>query len=298
MQAPHVSPEFFHAVLTNTSGFRTAVSDYMNSSQHACRPAVGSQLERECQGFSDPEAVITAYDHGTLIIKLVADQLVALVRELSPPYLSLASWTTLRMILESAALSSWLLDPSVDPMTRVRRSFAHRFKGLMERKGIAKSMSPDDLREAERQLNALVASADALGFPLLFDKKNQRNGAGERMPNSTNLVTDILGQGQLYKILSAFVHGHHWAYIRLSFTQTDDGTGKDATVVQRMEPFHMVGHLTFAALWLARPVWYQSRLNGGDLPALAQILDRHFVDGYIEIKEEKRFWRSSVTCSG
>jgi hypothetical protein len=259
---------------------------------HARRPLAGSQLEGECRGFSDAEALVVAYDHGTFLSLLVADQLAALVRELSPPILSLSPWTTLRMILEAAALSAWLLDPSVDAMTRVRRSFAHRFKGLVEQKGAAKSMSPADLIEAERQLDALVASADALGFPPLLDKNSKRNGAGVRMPNSTDLVTDVFDAGILYKILSAFVHGHSWACLELGFGRDDDGTGKDATIFHYIEPFHMLGHLLHAALWFAKPVWYQSRLNGYDLPALKGIFERH--SDRVQIAEKERFWRPDV----
>jgi hypothetical protein len=283
-----------HLALDSTAEFKTAVGVFLRGHRPAGRPVPGSQLDRESSGFADPEVVITAFDQGNLLINVVADQLVCLVRALTPPVLTLASWATLRLILESASLSCWLLDPSVDARTRVRRSFANSFKGLDEQKGVAKVACPADLPAAEKQLDDLLASADALGFPPLLDRKTgtRRIGAGEPMPYSTDLVADVLGQGPMYKILSAFVHGHYWAAVKLSYAQVDDGTPKDATLVHAMEPFHMLGHLVYAALWFARPVWYMSRLNGYDLKALVRIFERHA--DQVRIAEKERFWRPAV----
>ena len=94
-------------------------------------------------------------------------------------------------------------------------------------------------------------------------------------------------------MLSSFVHGHHWAAVKLSYRRTDDGAGPYATLVQSVDPFVMVGHLVKAALWFARPIWYRSRLNGFDLTRLREILEA-YADRKVTIAETERFWRDGA----
>lgn len=89
----------------------------------------GAQALAELSAFR-AESVRTAYVRGNLLIEVSADQLATLFRNLSEPALTIAPWTSVRAILESSALATWLLDPSISTQECVQRSFAFRYKGL------------------------------------------------------------------------------------------------------------------------------------------------------------------------
>src|SRR5215469_13492301 len=96
---------------------------------HGNRPAPGSKLAAEMTVFRADE-VMCAYLHGSLLIQIVADQLTALTKTITEPVQTIAPWTCLRALLESAALSAWLLEPDIGGKVRVQRSLAHRHEGL------------------------------------------------------------------------------------------------------------------------------------------------------------------------
>jgi hypothetical protein len=293
MQTPQVSPQQFEGLLKATDELHDAVRDYINAWIPKERPVPGSQLERECREFGDREAIVTAYDHGAILNDLVANQLIALTRALTPPYLSQASWTLLRMLLESAALSAWLLDPACGAADRVNRSYSYRYVGLMEQKKFAAVVNSPQISvaEADRKLAGLEAAAMAIGVQIKRGKNRKTDWIGMQAPSSTELVRIVFDEESWYRLLSSFVHGHQWAAFRLSYRQIDDGTGPDSRLVQWVEPFHMVGHLVKAALWFARPIWYRSRLNGFELTRLREILEG-YADRPPRIAEHMRFWKA------
>ena len=293
MQTPQVSRQQFEEQVKATDQLHDAVSDYLNTWISKGRPVPGSQLERECQEFGDREAIVSAHDHGVILNDLVANQLILLTRALTAPYLGQAYWTALRMLLESAAISAWLLDPDCGAEERVNRSYSYRFLGLMEQKkfAVAASSSHVSVAAADRKLADLEAQAKALGVEIKRDKNRKTIGIGMKPPSSTELVRIIFDEEPSYRLLSSFVHGHHWAAFRLSYQQTDDGTGQDASVTQWVDPFHMVGYLVKAVLWFARPIWYRSRLSGFELSTLRAILE-DYASRRIGIAEKERFWKA------
>ncbi len=292
MQTPQFSRQQFEELLKATDGLHDAIRDYLEVWNPKGRPIPGSQLESECGEFGDREAIVTAYDHGAIINDLVANQLIALTRTLTVPYLAQASWTVLRMLLESAALSAWLLDPTCGAGERVNRSFSYRRLGLIEQKKyvVAANSSHLSLADADRKLDKLEADARAIGVQIKRDKNRKTEWIGMSPPKSTALVKIVFDEEPWYRLLSSFVHGHQWAAFRLSYRQIDDGTGPEARLVQWVEPFHKVGHLVKAVLWFARPIWYRSRLNGFDLAALRAILEG-YADHPIRIADAQRFWK-------
>jgi hypothetical protein len=197
------------------------------------------------------------------------------------------------MLLESAALSAWLLDPACGAADRVNRSYCYRWVGLIEQKkfGVAANSPQVSVAEADRRLADLEADARAINVQIKRNKYRKTDWIGMPPPSSTALVKTVFDEEPWYRLLSSFVHGHQWAALQLSYRQTDDGTGPDTRLVQRVEPFYMVGHLVKAALWFARPIWYRSRMNGFDVTRLREILEG-YADRPERIVEEKRFWKA------
>ncbi len=100
----------------------------------------GAQALAELSAFR-AESVRTAYVRGNLLIEVSADQLAALFRNLSEPALTIVPWTSVRAILESPVLATWLLDPSISAQERVQRSYVFRYKGLSQQSGKATSVT-------------------------------------------------------------------------------------------------------------------------------------------------------------
>ncbi len=289
MASHQITRQQFDELLKVTTDLHDAVRCYLDDWIPRGRPIPGSQLERECREFGDREAVITAYDHGSIINDLVSNQLVALTRTLTHPYLAQASWTALRMLLESAALSAWLLDPACTAEERVKRSFSYRWIGLVEQKKFSDAADSRHSHEAQKKVLDLEAEAKTFNFEVKLDKKQKVEWIAMKSPSSTGLVKAVFNEEPWYRLLSSFVHGHQWAALQLSYQQVDGGTATDARLVQRVEPMYMVGHLAKAVLWFARPIWYRSTLNGFDLARLKSLLEG-YANGPIGMTKPPRFW--------
>ena len=173
MQTPQVSPEQFLEHLKATEELHDSIREYLDGWISKGCPIAGSQLERECREFGDTEAIVSAYYHGAILNDLVGNQLIALTRALTPPYLGLASWTILRMLLESAALSSWLLDPACTAKDRVNRSYSWTWLGLTEQKKFVASRKSPQISDAESKLATLEADAKAHNIVVGRNKKRE-----------------------------------------------------------------------------------------------------------------------------
>jgi hypothetical protein len=91
-------------------------------------PERNSQAAQELQSYSHRESVEIAYNQGTMLIIVVADQAMAFSKTVTEPVQAVAPWTCIRALLEASALACWLLDPKIDAHMRVQRSFAFRYR--------------------------------------------------------------------------------------------------------------------------------------------------------------------------
>jgi hypothetical protein len=200
----------------------------LNALGHAI--PTGSQAEAELNGFQEPERVKDAHIQANLLFEGAADHLIAFTKTVTEPAATIAPWTCVRALLESCALSAWLIDPAIDATVRVQRSFAFRYEGLDQQvkclRSFGNTADADQLinRIAEVERNAL-----GLGYPLIVNGKGKRIGIAQQMPSITDIIKVTLAEEATYRLMSAMAHGHMWAYRHLGFKFVDDG-GEPALV--------------------------------------------------------------------
>jgi hypothetical protein len=271
---------------------------------YAHRPSPNSQASIELNTFQRPESVVSAYSQGGILIDAAADQLMAFTKTVSEPAQTIAPWTCVRAVIESSALASWLLDPSLDARTRVQRSLAFRYEGLDQQFKFLQAIGNNSMASSVLdRITRAEGVALELGFPKLVDKKGKRIGIGLPMPSSTEIIKTTLNEEGVYRILSAAIHGHLWALQQLSYRRMDEasirlgGNNKTSAEVhlfeKHLEPFQVVFLCLKASNAFTKAVWYMCQVFGWDLVGLGNILDTAF--DIMRVGDDNRFWRNQKT---
>ena len=210
-------------VLKGLENYLTELARFWN--EYDPMPLTNSPAATESAFFSEPDLLNSAYSQANLLLEGSADHLMALIKTLTEPAECFAPWSCVRAILESCALASWLLDPALSPMERVKRSLALRYDGLTEEAKYGRLLDKQNTVDAvNAQIEKLEKKAVSLGLSLVRDK-GKRTGIGMVMPSVTELTRDVLHSEADYRLMSAVVHAHSWATIKAGFRQvTYDGT--------------------------------------------------------------------------
>ena len=258
-------------------------------------PVPGSIAELELQTFPRAESVHTAHSQAWMLLEVTADQLTAFLKTISEPLETIAPYTCIRSLLEAGALASWILDPTVDVRTRVSRSLALRYEGLVQQLKWAKAAG-EDPRKAQRRLDRIVAVANTLGYAPIKDRRGRHCGAGQRMPSVTALVGGMLQEEALYRLLSAVAHGHQWALQQLSFEKAPQFDTVSAISGTKLTGFtkgasidSMALLILVAASTFARVVWNQALYLGWDSNLLRTLLEEQF--DRLDAADHLRCWR-------
>lgn len=240
-------------------------------------PNADSLASTELQGFQRPESLLTAYSQGSLLIEVAADHLIGFIKALTEPAQSIAPWTIARAVLEASALSSWLLDAKIDAHTRIKRSFAFRYEGLIQQKKfIQVSGLKTEVANVNKRIGEVEELAESLGFVKLRNDKGMRTGVAQIMPSVTEIIRDTFDEESNYRLYSAMTHAHHWAYVQLGFRKA----GKDVSHENKV--FLMEKYLSFNAIWwlcsnviryFAKPIKYKCELFGWDLQQLNNTIE-------------------------
>jgi len=286
-----VSSEDVEQARAALSTLREAISDYVNSS--GVLPATGSQALREQEVFSRPESVRTAYSQAIVLLEVAGDQLAAIVKMFEAPVDTIAPWTNVRALLEASALAVWILDPRIDVATRVQRSIGLRYEGLLEQRKFFRAAGHDDLERLTKRLGELEELASTLGYPPVVDRKGKRIGAGTKVPPATELAQALLGEGGMYRLLSAVAHGHFWAIQQLSFELLPEDPAAAHTAGYRamtkvVKPAGLLYLSLGAATAFGRACWNLSRYSGWDRDRIIRILATAF--DRLGASEKARFW--------
>ena len=190
--------------------------------QYEHQPLPNSRAAKELAEFPRPESIGTVYSQGTILIEVAADYAFATAKTLTEPAETIAPWACARGVLETSALSMWLLDTGVDASERVKRSLAFRYDGLDQQKKFMKSaggrINPQTIVPRIVEIEQIVLS---LGFDKVTDINGKRIGVGQKMPSVTEIVIRMLNKEQDYRLLSAMVHAHPWALQLYGFIKTD-----------------------------------------------------------------------------
>lgn len=260
-------------------------------SECGCQPSETSTAVTELSVFQEPELVKTVYAQGNVLIEVAADHLMAFTRTIMEPVQTTAPWTCVRAIIEAGALASWLLDPGIDVRTRIQRSFAFRYEGLSQQVkfGRASGNETDTTRVIER-INAVEVTALKLGFPQVQDRRGRRSGIAQRMPPTTQLVREVLGEEATYRLLSAIAHAHPWALQQSSFRNVN--SEGDPIFKKNLEPIAVTFLSIKAADSFSKPVWYKCQLFGWDVKRLESIFSSVY-DSLGVNPAAGRFWLNS-----
>jgi hypothetical protein len=202
-------------------------------------------------------------------------------------------------MLESCALSSWLLDPKIDVRTRVQRSFAWQYEGLEQQLKYVRADGLYDDKAAnriERAIDQLEDICIKLGYPPVQDRNRRRIGIGQRMPSATEVVRIVYESESAYRLTSSFVHGHEWAMGRMSFRLAPERSTSperdlsDGVVrmVNDALPSNLILLIQMAGIIFAKPAWHHCCLFGWDRIMMRRILD-HWADTR-SVKPDARFW--------
>ncbi len=245
-------------------------------SENSNQPAPESRVIAERQGFSDAKFVDTAYAQAGTLMEVAADHLSALTRVLQEPVHTVAPWNCLRAVLESSAVAAWILDLSLDAKSRVSRSFAFRYEGLVQQLRFARAAKLiKDIETVQNRITEVESKVRALGYEVVKDKKKKKViGFAERMPCITDLVRDVLDEEANYRLLSAITHAHPWALQQLSFQvfHQDDRVflEKDVKMIS------IVYLCTKGILAYLQPVKNQTQLCGWDKDRYNEIVKQSF----------------------
>jgi hypothetical protein len=259
-------------------------------------PVVGSQAENEKTTFARPQSIVTAWSLGTQLIEFGGEHVTAFVKTVTEPIEVIACWTCVRSMLESCALSAWLLDPLIDARTRVGRVFAHRYEGLKQQLKFGRFIgrSAAEISAEENRIDAVEQDVLNLGYPRVLDRNGKRIGFCQQMPSTTDMIDTVLNEGKNYRMLSAIAHGHHWAINGLCYKpvvgDTDFG-GVPAKVFEKTDNLTGIVLLGLCAMKaLARPLWNQCHYFGWDSLRLEESLEK--VADILQAAPAVRFWRS------
>jgi hypothetical protein len=263
-------------------------------------PAKNSQAEKEMKYFSREESVRSSYSQGWLLAEVAADQLMAFTKTVIEPAQSVAPWTCIRASLEASALASWLLNPDIDVVTRVKRIFAFRYEGLIQQVKFLRSVGEEAyIEKVESRIDEVEQTALKLGFPRIQDKNQKRIGIGILMPSVTDIIQSEINEESNYRLLSAFAHAHGWAITLGSYQRIDNNeektvrefkNGRDPVLEKYLSPVSVFSLGYTGTMSLIRPVWYKSLLFGWDVKKISDLLEKNFDS--IGIKDESRFWRN------
>jgi hypothetical protein len=277
---------------------RNIVNKYDN------RPLPGSQAETEfATPLSAPSGILippefqltNAFTQSNMLFVSAAEHLIAVKRVLTVDVLTIAPWTCLRALIESCALACWLLDPSETAEKRIGKSFAYRFKDLSQSKAIANSMGDNvGAQKAEARIEEIERAAVLRGYVPLVKSNGKRNGIGEKMPELTNLVRDMLNEETVYRMSSGIIHGNMSPLRLLGFQKSNIPQVQYGVNVETYEKFTSISMIKYicqkAAISFIKPTWFKSKLYGWNQAELSAIFET--TANALSIDPTQCFWRS------
>ena len=285
--------EFVTRLRTSLTRFHEEAATFMQSQEN--EPVAGSVAATERATYPRADSPLTVAAIASILIELVGEHVTAFVKMITEPVEPIACWTCVRSMLESSSIAAWLFEPGIDAQTRVGRSFAIRYEGLVQEVKFAKSANRPkaEVQKLEDHINDVENVAATLGFPRLKNKKNERSGIGQFMPSATDMIRQMLDEERTYRLLSAVAHGHFWAINKLSFTQGTESVSGGVSTTQIIKHSGTVEGYTYLSLCVARafglPLWSQCLYFGWDKVKLTALLETVY-DEFL-VANVIRFWR-------
>ncbi|MEZ6104339.1 MAG: hypothetical protein R3E01_35820 [Pirellulaceae bacterium] len=256
-------------------------------------PATDSVAAKEA--ISTSRFVMMAASHAALSIEDGGDHLIGLTKLVVEPATATACFTCIRSMLESCAIGAWLVDPNIDQTKRQARVFAFRRSGMIECRKFA-SCNANTVMEVEfgKKIILLEQEATAEGFSLSVPP-DSKSGIGIKMPGATEMIRDVLGLDENYRLLSGIAHGHQWArqimYKQTGPAQVAGTQGVLLTKTLSTVSFMLIIQSGFLAL--TKLLWNRSCFWGINTDQLEELVET--AADRLQIKVHNRFWRSTAT---
>lgn len=254
-------------------------------------PEPGSTAASEIIGFGDRTAVATAYSLAAQLIGYSEDNLAALDFVSLSEKFAIAPWILGRAVLESCATALWLLDPDLDATERVGRSLGVRYEALRSQTKLANAgTSSANQQKARDRVDAVARRAKQLGYTVRRSDRGQVTRVASPKPHFTDLVQDMLGNSEIYRILSGFVHSDYTVLLQLATTVVRaEESGEYRMLKAHPLAPTMVAH---SAASYARAAWALALQYGGNTPELILALEKQFDTLGLSTDNEKRPWRT------
>jgi len=285
--------EIANRLVQTLQEFIDQTAQYIN--QYSIYPEDGSPGSIELESFSRRESVHTAHSLGTTLIEAAADHSMAMAKTLTEPVQAFAPWICLRSVLESSALSYWIMDIDISVRVRVQRGFALRYKGLRQQEKIARAMNDIVyLNRITKRMDQVEQDALQLGYDRVLSKNDNRIGIAIQMPPLTDIVRDTLNAESVYRYLSAITHAHHWAIRQVGFQEVDEKrvgitTLPNTRIMEKgLLASSVVDLCQSATIFLSIPLWQKSCLFGWDLVQLDRLYTSIFKS--MSIREAHHRW--------
>ena len=259
------------------------------------KPVEGSQAMKEFEASPRRESITTAWWLGLLLFESGSEHVIGFVQAITEPTLPLFVWTSVRSMLESCALAGWFLDPAIDGMGRISRTFAHRYEGIQQEMKLCRSLKrPDDeIKVSLDRIDAIENDAVAIGLDAVRGG-GKRVSIGERVLGATEMISLMLDDEVAYRLLSGVEHGHGYALKSVGLAREDSGDtmiGDIKALAFRKELTD--GKIAYLAARvikaMAVPAWNMCRYFGWNRNEMEEVLE-DVADG-VKWKEEQRFWR-------
>ena len=258
---------------------------------------VGSAAMNDIATSARPESILTAISIGDIALEHSADHLSAFNKLVDEPIETLACFTCIRSMLETAAIGAWVLAPNLSTKERIARVFAVRFDGMEQQLkfGNCINVGATELQNLEQRIINIENDATTIGYPAFRNKNNKIYAIGMVMPGATEMIRDVLNDERIYRLLSAVAHGHSWAITQLGFKNAQANpvtiTGGNVHLLEKkvyVDSLALIGlHGVLAFALLA---WNKFKYLGLDVLKMEEILED--TADTLNANVQLRFWRT------
>ncbi len=259
--------------------------------------AADSQAAKEHSSYPTPDTIFNSIGIAGQLIEFGAEHLSAFSKNLVEPIEPSAALTCIRSMLESCALAAWLVDPNIDSQARASRVFALRYEGMDQMRKLGPSIKApaSSIKEQEARIDAVEKEAIALGFAPVLNKKGKRIGIGEKFPDATELIRDVLNDEKNYRMLSGVAHGHSWAIRYFCYEESVENNeqigGTRVRALKKKISIDKIALINLSGIQaFTRALWNQCRYSGWNSLHFEEVFEN--VADRLQMTKSIRFWRS------
>lgn len=257
-------------------------------------PGPESIASQERDSFPNRELIKDVHYRGVLSMEAAADHLMVFADSLTEPAKTVAPWTCVRGLLESSALATWFLDPTIDARERVGRCFAFRYSGFTQQiKFLRADGATAEIEMVQQRIQKVEQDAISLGYPRLLNENGNIKAIAMPMPNITELIGMTLNREGEYRLLSGVAHGHHWAVSQVGFRVSEENIGGQLVKIikKHLHPEVVLFATDIAVSAFATVLWRLWRLYGWEEEEIKNLLDKIY--DQMHYKTEIRFWHDT-----